>query len=62
MKKDLSISEDGSLLTYSQTRVFHFSQNTSGPGLSEDDTICTINLPLVVSYYCVICIIVAIYL
>ena len=48
VKNVLNISEDGSLLTYNQTRVFHFSPETSGEGLSEEDTICTINLPIVV--------------
>ena len=48
MKNVLNISEDGSLLTYNQTRLFHFSPETSGDGLSEDDNICTINLPIVV--------------
>ena len=48
-KTVLDISEDGELLTYNQTRFFVFSQETSGAGLQENDTICTINIPLVVS-------------
>lgn len=40
-----------SLLTYNQIRVFDFSGETSGEELRENDTICTINLPLVVSTY-----------
>ena len=43
------LSPDGSLLTYTQTKLFHFDSNKSGDGLQEADTICTINLPLVVS-------------
>ena len=49
VKNVLNVSEDGSRLTYNQTRLFHFSPETSGEGLSEVDTICTINLPIVVS-------------
>ena len=45
----LNISPDGSLLTYNQTRLFHFDQERTGEGLSERDTICTVNIPLVVS-------------
>ena len=37
------------LLQYTQTKTFHFNQERSGEGLHEDDIICTINLPLVVS-------------
>jgi hypothetical protein len=48
VKNVLNVSADGSLLTYNQTRLFHFSLETSGEGLSEVDTICTINLPIVV--------------
>jgi hypothetical protein len=48
VKNVLNVSADGSLLTYNQTRLFHFSPETSGEGLSEVDTICTINLPIVV--------------
>ena len=48
IKYVLDTSQDESLLTYNQTRLFHFSPNTSSPEVSEDDTICTINLPLVV--------------
>ena len=48
IKNVLNTSKDGSLLTYNQTRLFQFSQNTSGEGLSEDDNICTINLPIMV--------------
>ena len=48
MKTIMDISSDGELLTYNQTRLFVFSQETTGTGLQENDTICTINLPLVV--------------
>ena len=48
-KDVLNISSDGTLLTYNQTRIFKYSQETTGAGLQENDTICTINLPLVVS-------------
>ena len=47
-KTILNVSTDRSLLTYNQTRLFHFSQETSGEGLTETDTICTVNLPLIV--------------
>lgn len=47
-KTIMEISSDGEQLTYNQTRIFVFSQETTGAGLQENDTICTINLPLVV--------------
>lgn len=50
IKNILNTSADGSLLTYNQTRIFNFSPETSGAGLRETDVICTINIPLVVSY------------
>ena len=34
---------------YNQTRIFKYSQETTRVGLQENDTICTINLALVVS-------------
>lgn len=49
VKTVLSISSDGELLTYNQSRLFEFSQETTRPGLQEADTICTINIALVVS-------------
>ena len=42
-------SAGGTLLNYTQTKLFHFDSTHSGKGLKENDTICTINLPLVVS-------------
>ena len=48
IKTVLNTSADGSLLTYNQSRIFNFSPETSGAGLRETDTICTINIPLVV--------------
>ena len=45
------VSSDGTKLTYTQQRVFHFDTANSAAGLSEDDVICTINLPLVVSLF-----------
>ena len=47
-KDIINMSDDGELLTYNQTRVFHFNQDTTGQGLQENDTICTVNIPLVV--------------
>lgn len=49
VKTALYRSVDGELLTYNQTRQFFFNQETTGEGLQESDTICTINIPLVVS-------------
>ena len=40
--------EDPDVRSYTQTRVFHFSPETSKPGVMESDIICTINIPLVV--------------
>ena len=51
IKTVLNTSADGSLLTYNQSRIFNFSPETSGAGLRETDTICTINIPLVVSAF-----------
>ena len=48
IKTVLDTSEDGSLLTFNQSRIFNFSPETSGAGLRETDTICTVNIPLVV--------------
>lgn len=48
-KRVMNVSSDGELLTYNQTRLFVFNQETTRAGLQENDTICTINLPLVVS-------------
>lgn len=45
------ISSDGTKLTYTQQRIFHFDAADSAAGLSENDVICTINLPLVVSLF-----------
>ena len=45
----MEISDDEEFLTYNQTRLFVFNQNATGPGLLETDTICTVNIPLVVS-------------
>ena len=42
-------SSDLKLLTYNQTKIFHFDNGTSGSGLNETDLICTINVPLIVS-------------
>ena len=43
------MSSDKSTLTYTQQKVFHFDAANSAAGTSEDDVICTVNLPLVVS-------------
>ena len=48
IKTVFDTSADGSLLTFNQSRIFNFSPETSGAGLRETDTICTINIPLVV--------------
>lgn len=40
------VSPDGSELTYNQSKLFFWDNATSGPGLEEGDTICTINIPL----------------
>ena len=45
----LSTSPDGTELTYNQSKLFFWDNSTSGPGLEEDDIICTINIPLLVS-------------
>lgn len=42
-------STDQTLLTYNQTKLFFWDNSTSGEGLEETDTICTINIPLLVS-------------
>ncbi len=36
-------------LHYNQTKYFHWDGNNSFPNASADDTICTINIPMVVS-------------
>ena len=48
-KTFLSVSPDGSELTYNQSKLFYWDSGTSGAGLLENDTICTINIPLLVS-------------
>lgn len=42
-------SQDPDQITYTQQKIFTFDGNKSGEGLSDTDTICTINIPLVVS-------------
>ena len=50
------VSSDQTTLTYTQQKVFHFDAANSAAGLSEDDTICTVNLPLVVSLFVLSCV------
>ena len=46
-----SVSPDGSQLTYNQSKLFFWDSATSGAGLQENDTICTINIPLLVALF-----------
>ena len=48
-KQFLNTSSDDKRISYNQTRVFYFDESASKAGVAENDTICTINLPLVVS-------------
>ena len=43
-----SLSWNKTKLTYTQQKTFHFSSETSGKSLKEDDIICTVNLAMVV--------------
>ena len=45
----LSTSPNGTELTYNQSKLFFWDNSTSGPDLEEEDVICTINIPLLVS-------------
>jgi lysosome membrane protein 2 len=45
----LSMSPNGTELTYNQSKLFFWDNSTSGPDLEEEDVICTINIPLLVS-------------
>ena len=47
--------EDETVLRYTQLKTFHFSSSTSQNGASEDDVICTINIPLIVSNHFLSC-------
>ena len=47
-KEFIEFSEENDEVTYNQTKLFFFDPTISGEGLSEDDVICTINIPLVV--------------
>ena len=47
-KQFIGFSPDQRFLTYTQTKVFYFDPDASGPGLNESDIICTINLPFIV--------------
>ena len=47
-KQFIGFSPDQRFLTYTQTKVFYFDPDASGPGLDESDTICTINIPFIV--------------
>ena len=40
----------GDQISYTQSKTFFFDANNSMSGATEDDVICTINIPLVVSY------------
>ena len=42
-------SDSSNELKYTQTKLFHFDRNLTAANLTEKDTICTINLALVVS-------------
>lgn len=44
-----SLNWNKTRLTYTQVKSFHFNAETSGEGLHEHDTICTINVAMVVS-------------
>ena len=48
LKTFLYVSPDGTELTYNQSKLFYWDASTSGGGLQENDTICTINIPLLV--------------
>jgi len=41
-------TDDEDQLNYTQTKIFFFDPETSGPGLLDSDIIYTINIPLVV--------------
>lgn len=43
-----NLLEEGKVLEYTQLKTFHFSPETSQENASESDTICTLNIPLVV--------------
>jgi lysosome membrane protein 2 len=45
-KTFLWVSPDDSELTYNQSKLFYWDSATSGARLRENDTICTINIPL----------------
>ena len=48
--KDIAgFSDDKEQVTYTQKKVFYFDQDATGPNLTETDTICTINIPFIVS-------------
>jgi len=42
-------SDDPDQIAYTQQKIFRFDENRTRAGLAETDTICTINIPLVVS-------------
>ena len=37
------------MLVYNQTKYFYWDKDKSSPNATADDTICTINIPMVVS-------------
>ena len=47
-KQFIEFSPDQQFLKYNQTKVFYFDRDATDPRLSESDTICTINIPLIV--------------
>ena len=46
---DSNLSKNKTLLEYTQLKTYHFSEETSQG--NENDIICTVNMPMVVSDY-----------